>query len=399
MANITINTAIDMSDVTIWGGRVTQANNSNITISNGELKAVYRGSFTYDIWQEVYGKWNSFELSYNGRTAVKITDIDRDAHTSFNYIENGSAAGLLSYVLSGADHIRGSSGADTLLGLGGNDTIYGGSGNDRLYGDDGADRLYGDNGADRIYGGAGHDVLYGGEGDDFLDGGIGNDTLDGGAGRDTMQGGKGNDTYHVTKGDTIVEHAGQGIDTVVSNISWSLSDNVENLNLTGKAALTGKGNQHDNNITGNDGDNTLSGLTGNDTLYGGAGNDTLYGGAGKDTLHGGAGADRLYGGKDRDVDVFVFNSTTESRAGAQRDEIFDFRSGVDKIDLSRIDGNTNVSGNQDLAYSNKAASHSVWTTKSGNGVLVQVDNNGDLKADMSILIQGLSSIAQDDFIF
>lgn len=398
MASITINATIDMSELEIWEGRVSQANGSKITVVNGSLKAVYGGQFRYDAWGEVYGKLASFELLYNGKSVMKIADIGRDANVAFQYIDSWNSSGLMAYVFSGADTIRGSSGADNLFGLGGNDTIYGGSGNDRIDGNDGADRLYGDKGADRLYGSAGNDALYGGEGNDFLDGGAGNDKLDGGAGTDTMQGGKGDDTYYVTKGDTIVERAGEGTDTVVSGISWTLSDNLENLTLTGKDALTGRGNSLNNKITGNDGNNVLHGLAGNDTLYGGAGNDTLYGGTGKDKLYGGAGSDRLYGGNDREVDLFVFNATTDSRVGAQRDQIFEFRSGIDRIDLSAIDANTKKAGDQSFAYSSKAANNSVWAKKSGDGLLVQLDNNGDAKADMEIWIQGLSSISPDDII-
>ena len=63
----------------------------------------------------------------------------------------------------------------------------------------------------------------------------------------------------------------------------TLAANVENLVLTGSAALGGTGNALDNLITGNDAANTLTGGAGNDTLDGGAGIDTLAGGLGNDT--------------------------------------------------------------------------------------------------------------------
>ena len=62
---------------------------------------------------------------------------------------------------------------------------------------------------------------------------------------------------------------------------------IENLTLTGTAAINGTGNALDNVITGNDGNNVLTGLAGADTLFGAAGNDKLIGGAGGDTLNGG----------------------------------------------------------------------------------------------------------------
>ena len=108
-----------------------------------------------------------------------------------------------------------------------------------------------------------------------LTGNTGNNVLDGGAGNDTMIGGLGNDTYVVdAAGDVVTELASQGTDTVQSSISYTLGANVENLSLTGAAAINATGNTLDNILTGNSGDNVLSGGTGNDTMIGGLGNDT-----------------------------------------------------------------------------------------------------------------------------
>ena len=115
-------------------------------------------------------------------------------------------------------------------------------------------------------GGAGNDSLSGGAGNDVLDGGSGNDTLNGGAGVDTMTGGVGNDTYTVDNvGDVVLENVNEGTDKVNSSISYTLGANVENLTLTGSAAINGTGNALDNIITGNTGANVLAGGAGNDT--------------------------------------------------------------------------------------------------------------------------------------
>jgi len=109
--------------------------------------------------------------------------------------------------------------------------------------------------------------------------------LIGGEGSDTMSGGLGNDTYVVeSAGDNVIEYSGQGIDTVWSSISYSLTANVENLVLTGHDRLDGTGNELDNHMVGNDAANVLAGLGGNDTLIGGAGADILQGGDGNDVL-------------------------------------------------------------------------------------------------------------------
>jgi serralysin len=73
-----------------------------------------------------------------------------------------------------------------------------------------------------------------------------------------------------------------GNDTVSASISYTLTDYVENLTLTGNSAINGTGNQADNIITGNSNANILKGGTGNDTLNGDLGNDTLNGGLGND---------------------------------------------------------------------------------------------------------------------
>ena len=89
-----------------------------------------------------------------------------------------------------------------------------------------------------------------------------------------------------------------------------LSAFIENLTLTGTAAINGTGNGLINTLNGNsaanvldggDGNDTLNGNAGNDVLIGGLGIDTLYGRADDDRLFGGAGADRLDGGTGADV--------------------------------------------------------------------------------------------------
>ena len=103
-----------------------------------------------------------------------------------------------------------------------------------------------------------------------------NNTLDGSKNTagNVLAGGVGNDTYIVDSGDTVIELAGDGTDTVQTASSFALSGNVENLTLSGTSAINGTGDSSNNQLTGNSGANVLNGGTGADTMIGGAGNDT-----------------------------------------------------------------------------------------------------------------------------
>ena len=115
----------------------------------------------------------------------------------------------------------------------------------------------------------------GGTGNDSLTGNAADNRLDGRAGADVMTGGLGNDTYVLDNaGDVVTENLNEGTDTVQASISYTLGPNLENLTLTGTAAINGTGNGLDNVITGNAAANVLDGGAGADTLIGGAGADT-----------------------------------------------------------------------------------------------------------------------------
>jgi Ca2+-binding RTX toxin-like protein len=126
---------------------------------------------------------------------------------------------------------------------------------------------------DRITGNGEANRLSGRDGTDTLTGLGGNDQLDGGAGNDRMDGGDGHDIYVTSGGDTIVEQANGGTDTVRSSVHTSLGANVERLELIGSSALNGVGNTLSNVLTGNGAVNVLDGRLGFDILTGGAGND------------------------------------------------------------------------------------------------------------------------------
>lgn len=134
------------------------------------------------------------------------------------------------------------------------------------------------------YGTEGHDSLYGSSGNDTLYSYGGYDFIDGGAGADRMYGGGGNDIYIVdNSGDAVNENANEGYDTVRASISYTLTANVERLELLEAGGATnGAGNSLNNSLYGNSYSNTLSGGAGDDRLDGGMGADSLIGGIGND---------------------------------------------------------------------------------------------------------------------
>jgi serralysin len=151
--------------------------------------------------------------------------------------------------------------------------------------------INGTSSSNSLTGTAYNDQISGLGGNDTLSGGAGNDWLDGGSGSDTMSGGLGHDSFVIDRTtDRVSESSGQGTDTVLSSVSWTLGSNLENLTLTGTSAINGTGNALANVLIGNSGANTLTGGGGNDWLYGKLGADTLFGGTGQD--------------------VFVFDTTT-----------------------------------------------------------------------------------------
>ncbi|WP_176727081.1 putative Ig domain-containing protein, partial [Nostoc sp. KVJ20] len=302
---------------------------------------------------------NLENLTLTGSLAINATG------NSLNNIITGNTAANILNGVDGNDSLIGGDGNDTLLGGAGNDTLDGGLGADSLNGGIGNDTyivdnfndtiteglnagtdlvkssvsflladnlekltltgslaingtgnkenniLIGNTAANTLNGVDGNDSLIGGSGNDTLIGGSGNDTLDGGVGNDSLDGGAGNDIYTVDSlSDTITEGLNAGTDLVKSSVSWVLTDNLENLTLTGSKVINGTGNSLDNIITGNSAANTFNGVDGNDSLIGGSGNDTLFGGVGDDDLDGGAGNDSLDGGVGNDT--YTVNSVSDT---------------------------------------------------------------------------------------
>lgn len=332
--------------------------------------------------------------------------------------------------------LTGGSGADLLTGLDGNDTLNGGAGADTLIGGTGNDTYVVDNigdvlielpdeGIDTVQSSISHtlladfenltltgsaaltgtgnalnNLLTGNGAANLLIGLEGDDTLNGGGGADTLVGGIGNDLYVVDNaGDMVTELVGEGIDTVSASINWTLGANIENLTLTGSAAISATGNELNNVLTGNSGANVLDGGLGADSMAGGAGNDVyivddagdvvtelagqgidevrtslssyllnanvevlsytgtgdfagagnaldnlLTGGDGADTLDGGAGNNLLIGGGGNDVYLVGLGDQVVELAGE----------GIDEV-RTALTGYTLTEGVETLTYTGVAA--------------------------------------------
>jgi VCBS repeat-containing protein len=274
----------------------------------------------------------NFETATSHALVARVTDqggLTRDLNLTIA-ITDVAEGGVPINGTNGSNTINGTVGNDVINALGGSDTVNAGGGNDIVNGGSGNDELNGQAGDDQLFGGSGVDELNGGSGNDLLDGGDDTDILDGGAGNDTLLGGAGRDY--------------------------------------------------------------LDGGSGNDILDGGSGFDVLQGGSGNDILFGGAGADFMSGGNGQDI--FRFTSIADSPRASGfvglfgRDTIVDFNANNgpnhDIIDLSGIDANTNISGDQAFTYIGNAAFSRVAGQLRYNNNILSGDVDGDGVADFEI---------------
>ncbi len=391
--------------------------------------------------------WGQFtgveELSAGGFAGVRLLGT-----------AGADAINVSGFVLNGIDAIDGGAGDDTITGSANNDRIIGGTGNDTLFGNAGDDTFLFASGAgsDTIDGGADYDTIEvtaanatltwgsftnieaissggfanakivgtglndaidlsaytltgiasidGGSGNDVITGTDGADTLIGGKGNDTIDGGDGDDVFLFASGagtDTII--GGAGIDTVRASaantlITWGAFSGIEAVsgdNFTG-VKIVGTTGADTIDLTGV----TLTNIA---AIEGGKGNDTITGSAGADRIVGGAGMDTLRGGGA--ADVFDFDLLADSYR-TTIDTVADFQRGLDRIDLSTIDANTQAAGDQAFAFIGTAAFSGVagqlrFEVIAG-GLQVSVDVDGNGTADMAIKLSGLATLDASDFI-
>ena len=144
------------------------------------------------------------------------------------------------------------------------------------------------------------------------------------------------------------------------------------------------------NARGGGGNDTLRGNDVANVLNGGAGADSLVGAAGNDTLIGGLGMDRLEGGDG--ADLFLFASG-DSAVGANRDLILEFEQGEDKIDL------TGAGGAQFIGVSAfTGVAGQVRYAAFDGGTIIELDSNGDRRADLQIALDQGMLLSASDFV-
>lgn len=250
----------------------------------------------------------------NGGQGQDLVDYSATASgVVVNLATGATGGGAAGDTFRFVEDVIGTSQSDVILGDGAYNVLLGGAGDDTVGGDFGGDFLNGGGGFDvadlaggstgvvadlaaGTFGGGGADGdtllnFEGLAGSDFADalngdtsanlllGRAGADTLNGAEGADTMVGGLGSDLYRVDDlGDSLVEEASGGVDTVETTIDFSLAGaaDVENLTLVGPGALSGTGNGLANLITGNEFRNVIDGGAGADTMAGGLRGDSYY---------------------------------------------------------------------------------------------------------------------------
>ncbi len=228
MANVTIRQSLNMDaltpgnffdDYTLFGASSTFYILRNAAFTN-YVGFLGSGFVVNSSGVATAGNATTFEMGRNGSVWWDVVGTFFSLTSFYQHIANNDVASALALMLRGNDSIVGSDGADLLRGFAGDDYMIGLNGNDQLFG------------------------------------------------------GPGNDYYFAQdENDSFTEYANEGVDTVETNVSWTLGDNFENLILTDFGGVNGTGNALNNTIEGNIVGNRLEGRGGNDILRGYGGND------------------------------------------------------------------------------------------------------------------------------
>ncbi|WP_028029931.1 M10 family metallopeptidase C-terminal domain-containing protein [Gemmobacter nectariphilus] len=370
-------------------------------------------------WDSIYGGAGTDSAQFTSALNLNI-DLALGVYTA--------GKSKIAYAIEAVEVVFASAKNDTVVGTAGDETIYGGDGRDRLYSEGGADILMGDAGGDYLYSGTGSAGAYGGADNDriFIDDGLTSAMIaDGGDGVDwldlSLQGAAVD--VNLALGTAVGSTFSITLNSIESALGSAYADEIIGNDLRNKInggggddsiyggagadVLNGAGG--DDHLEGGIGTDHLSGGIGNDTIYGGGGDDSLYGenardllmgDAGADLLDGGGAADTLIGGMGTDTliggdggDTFLFNSAAEIGNGANSDQVLDFTSGTDMIDLSAIGGLSFIGT---TAFSGSAGEVRYFAL-AGVGYLVG-DLDGNQVADFQLLLMNGASVLAGDVI-
>jgi Ca2+-binding RTX toxin-like protein len=372
----------------------------DVTVSAGAIVSNGNGTWTYtpapnDDGAAVF----SYSVSDGALRVAQYADLDLVPNPPPGETDNWADP------LAGTpanDVLVGTDASEEIDGRDGNDIIYAGTGSDLIFGGDGNDTIFAGAGDDIVMAGAGDDVVFGESGNDILLGETGNDWLFGGEGNDTVDGGDGNDRLEGDGGDDFVS-GGTGNDVIVASLNdgddyydgGSDSDTLDlsqihtgaNIDLTagtatgldiGTDCLTGI-----ENVIGTHGDDVITGNDAFNILTGGGGND-----------------------------IFVFRpAEPNAPLSEQVDLITDFDVG-DKIDVTRIDGDEDEQGQQELIYGgwladDETASDCRGTlkykyqktgdTNDDEETVILVFNTADEEAHELVKLQGHHDVTKDYF--
>lgn len=438
--------------IVIVGSDINGSNINRTKIEGERLIAMQEGHTYYISFnfgrEDNEGLNYGFDLRLSGERATNGDDLFKG---------NGERNTLFGF--EGNDTIIGFAKGDQLFGGAHNDLLSAGGGKDSLYGGDGDDTLIGGAGGDMIFSSAGTDVLSGGSGNDVFGVGESEDVTSvqffGGADEDSarvtfgvesrIEGwlGAGNDEYKgsTRHGGDLTLYGDQGYDEIYApafsqydaGLGKHVYANIGDVSIYGGESydeLIGSGDLYggadndilygttrsggeSNRLYGGEGADILRGALhgGNlgDFLHGGIGNDRLSGSTGRDTLDGGLGRDTIFGstGRDRillgaDVkapDVVQYTHVSQSKSSFGLDRISGFTSGIDVLDFEGIDASDTAEGNQILLYGGETAlANGLWHQLVGGDTHVFLDVDGDALADLQVILKGVTTVAEGDFI-
>jgi Ca2+-binding RTX toxin-like protein len=378
-------------NVTLQGAVSGLANGSTALrlSSNGSKLELKAGSGVFGGASSGVGikAYASCSISNAGIIKGGLAGIEGFAAGTVTISNSGQIEGLYSLNLDGTANYKvsntglltgfivGGMGADTFTNKGTistGSTINLGAGDDVVKGGKGIEWAQDAAGSDKYTFGGGDDAFFA----VGIGANVGIDSVDGGAGKNDVYSALGATNQVLINLDTKAVSYRLGVD-IAGGVATGVDigkDKLKGFENAGGGSGNDfiNGSKAANYLYGNAGDDRITGGGGDDHLYGEANNDSLIGGLGHDELSGGAGAD-----------TFIFTSFKDSTVAAKgRDVITDFQDGIDHINFLQLPLTDVHFLGLDTSFSPSDTSIRIITTDSG--YTIEVDKNGDLKADMAI---------------